>query len=177
MGGHALDYDDVADPIYGHPSIALYPALFAIAEAEGKSSAELLDAYVAGFEVAMAISTALPIRPHYSRGWHSTATVGVLAATAATSRLLGLSVETTKNALGIATSSASGSRQNFGTQTKPLHPGLAGAQRGDRGAARAKRVYRRHGNTRSATGIFRHVRRGEQSQRGATVARLPVVHP
>jgi 2-methylcitrate dehydratase PrpD len=122
---HALDYDDVSDPMYGHPSVALYPALVAVAQSEGCSGTDLLDAYVVGFEITGAIASALPILPHYFRGWHSTATVGVLASTAALCRLLHLDVETTRRALGIAASSASGSRQNFGTNTKPLHPGLS----------------------------------------------------
>ena len=122
---HALDFDDVSDPMYGHPSVALYPALVALAQSEGCSGADLLDAYVVGFEVTGAIASALPILPHYYRGWHSTATVGVLASTAAACRLLHLDVETTRRALGIAASTASGSRQNFGTNTKPLHPGLS----------------------------------------------------
>src|SRR5262245_29630185 len=33
--------------------------------------------------------------------------------------------EATRHALGIVASTASGSRQNFGSMTKPLHPGLA----------------------------------------------------
>lgn len=126
MAGHALDYDDVTDPLSGHPSVALVPALLAVAEHEGASGEELLGAYVIGFEVACAVAAGLPIRPHYAKGWHSTATVGVLAATAGVCRLLGASVDTTRNALGIAASMASGSQQNFGTMTKPLHPGLAG---------------------------------------------------
>jgi 2-methylcitrate dehydratase PrpD len=125
MGAHALDYDDVSDPMYGHPSVALYPALLAVAQSEGASGAALLDAYVVGFQVAGAIAAALPIRAHYSKGWHSTATVGVLASTAGLCHLLDLPVQVTRQALGIAASSASGSRQNFGTNTKPLHPGLS----------------------------------------------------
>ena len=122
---HALDYDDVSDPMYGHPSVALYPALVAVAQSEGCSGADLLDAYVVGYEVTGAVASALPILPHYYAGWHSTATVGVIASTAAICRLLHLDVERTRWALGIAASSASGSRQNFGTNTKPLHPGLS----------------------------------------------------
>lgn len=126
MAGHALDFDDVAHLLYGHPSIALYPALLAVAEGEHASGRELLEAYVIGYEIACAVSDGLPIRRHYARGWHSTATVGVVAATAATCRLLGATLAETRNALGIAASMAGGSRQNFGTMTKPLHPGLSG---------------------------------------------------
>jgi 2-methylcitrate dehydratase PrpD len=123
--GHALDYDDVSDTLYGHPTVALVPPLLAIAESRGLSGRQLVEAYSVGFDVAIAISHALPVRPHFDRGWHATASVGVMAATAALSRLMGLSVEKTRNALGIAGSNVGSSRQNFGTMTKPLHPGMS----------------------------------------------------
>ncbi|HVW18849.1 MAG TPA: MmgE/PrpD family protein [Solirubrobacteraceae bacterium] len=126
MASHALDYDDVVDALYGHPSAAMFPSLLAVAEQEAASGRMLLDAYVIGFQVICAVAAGLPIRKHYSRGWHSTATVGVLGATAALCRLLALPQTQVRRALGMAASMASGSRQNFGTMTKPLHPGLAG---------------------------------------------------
>ncbi|HEY6492723.1 MAG TPA: MmgE/PrpD family protein [Trebonia sp.] len=125
LAAHALDYDDVAHPIYGHPSVALIPALLAVAEDRGSSGRELLDAYIVGFEVICALAAGLNIRPHYARGWHSTGTTGVVAAAAAAGRLMGLPADQVRHALGIAASMASGSRQNFGTMTKPLHPGLS----------------------------------------------------
>ena len=123
--GHALDYDDVADQIYGHPSVVLVPAVLAVAEATGASGRDALAAYAAGFDVCCAVAAGMDVRAHYAHGWHSTATIGVLGATAAVARLLGLDAGRTRHALGIAASTASGSRQNFGTMTKPLHPGLA----------------------------------------------------
>ena len=123
--GHALDFDDVADEIKGHPSVVLVPALLAIAETNANSGRELLEAYVVGFEVACAIARGLPVERHYRRGWHATATIGVVAAACAAGRLLRLDQARVRNALGIAASMASGSRQNFGTMTKPLHAGLA----------------------------------------------------
>jgi 2-methylcitrate dehydratase PrpD len=123
--GHALDYDDVIDEIKGHPSVVLVPALLALAEANARSGRELLEAYVVGLEVACALARGLPVEAHYRRGWHATATVGVLGATAGAGRLLGLDESRVRHALGIAASMASGSRQNFGTMTKPLHAGLA----------------------------------------------------
>jgi 2-methylcitrate dehydratase PrpD len=123
--GHALDYDDVADEVRGHPSVVLVAALLALAEARGSSGRALLEAYSVGFEVACAIAAGLPVGAHYRRGWHATATVGILGAVAGAGRLLGLDRTRLLNALGIAASMASGSRQNFGTMTKPLHAGLA----------------------------------------------------
>jgi 2-methylcitrate dehydratase PrpD len=123
--GHALDYDDVADEIKGHPSVVLVSALLALAEARDCRGSDLLDAFVVGFEVGCAIAGALRVEAHYRQGWHATATVGVLGAVAGAGRLLNLPTATVQNALGIAASMASGSRQNFGTMTKPLHAGLA----------------------------------------------------
>jgi 2-methylcitrate dehydratase PrpD len=123
--GHALDFDDVADEIKGHPSVVLVPTLLGIAEANGNSGRELLEAYVLGFEVACAIARGLPVEQHYRRGWHATATIGVIAAACGAGRLLRLDEVRMRHALGIAASMASGSRQNFGTMTKPLHAGKA----------------------------------------------------
>ena len=123
--GHALDYDDVADQIYGHPSVVLAPTVLALAQATGATGRAALDAYALGFDVNDAIAAGMDVRAHYQHGWHSTATIGVLGAAAAAARLLRLDAARTRHALGIAASMASGSRQNFGTMTKPLHPGLA----------------------------------------------------
>ena len=123
--GHALDYDDVSDTLYGHPTVALVPPLLAMAESRGLSGRELVEAYSIGFDVAVAIALALPVWPHFDRGWHATASIGGMSATAALCRLMKLSVEQTRNALGIAGSMVVSSRQNFGTMTKPLHPGLS----------------------------------------------------
>jgi 2-methylcitrate dehydratase PrpD len=75
--------------------------------------------------VACAIARGLPVESHYRRGWHATATIGILGAVAGAGRLARLDETRLRNALGIAASMAGGSRQNFGTMTKPLHAGLA----------------------------------------------------
>jgi 2-methylcitrate dehydratase PrpD len=62
---------------------------------------------------------------HTDRDWHPTAIYGTMAAAAAASKLLGLDAEKTRMALGIAGSEAGGLRRNFGTMTKPFHPGQA----------------------------------------------------
>jgi 2-methylcitrate dehydratase PrpD len=81
-------------------------------------------AYLVGFEVSASLGAALNPE-HYARGWHATATLGTLGATAAAARLLGLEAEETRHALGIAASLASGLKENFGSMTKPYHAGHA----------------------------------------------------
>ncbi|MET8352581.1 MmgE/PrpD family protein [Micromonospora sp. NPDC005206] len=123
--GHALDFDDVTDVAMGHPSVVLWPAIVAAGQQTGASGQAMLDAYVVGFVVHAAVARAMDVPAHYSTGWHSTATIGILGATAGVARLSGLSDDATRRAIGLAASMAGGSRQNFGTMTKPLHPGLA----------------------------------------------------
>ncbi|MFA4909535.1 MAG: MmgE/PrpD family protein [Desulfobacteria bacterium] len=122
--GHALDYDDMGG--FGHPSVALAPAVLAIGESIGTSGKDVLAAYVIGFEVAVCLCGPL-MESHYTRGWHSTDNFGTLGAAAALTWLLKLNVHQVRMALGIAASLAGGLRQNFGTMTKPLHAGQAAA--------------------------------------------------
>ena len=121
---HALDYDDTNHPAYAHPSAVLVPALLAIAPRCQATGAQMVDAYIAGFEVFGKLGRALNTQ-HYKRGWHATGTFGALASAVACGRMLGLGAAQMVTALGIAASSASGLRANFGSMVKPLHAGLA----------------------------------------------------
>jgi 2-methylcitrate dehydratase PrpD len=121
---HALDYDDVAGSMGGHPSAMLIPALIPLAESLGSSGAELVTAYVAGFETENRLGRGVH-HHHYDKGWHPTATLGIFGTVAGAARLLHLPVAETAIALGMAASFASGLKANFGTMTKPLHVGHA----------------------------------------------------
>ena len=122
--GHALDFDDIHDETQGHPSTVILPATLAVGEMAGASGARVIEAYVVGLEVMAKIGAAIGPRA-YAKGWHATAMLGPLAAAVAAGKLLGLGAEGLERALGIAVSFAGGSRQNFGTMTKPLHAGWA----------------------------------------------------
>jgi 2-methylcitrate dehydratase PrpD len=134
---HALDYDDMCFVSLAHPSAPLVPAALAVSEVRGASGQAVLDAYVLGFEIEARIGKRIHPR-HYQRGWHATSTLGSLGAAAACSRLLGLDRTATGHALAIASSQASGLKENFGTMLKPLHAGLA-AQNGVLAALLAER--------------------------------------
>lgn len=122
---HALDFDDVDDSLIGHPSAVLVPAALAVAEDVGAAGHQLVAGYWVGLLTMRALAAAIDIQAHYSRGWHSTGTLGALGAAATVSRMLDLSRPQTQHALGIAASLSGGSRQNFGSMTKPLHAGVA----------------------------------------------------
>jgi 2-methylcitrate dehydratase PrpD len=122
IAGHALDYDDVN--AMGHPSVPVCFTALAAAEDAEAAGRDLLAAYVAGVEVETKVNRAFG-ESHYLLGWHSTGTIGVWGAAAAAAKIYRLSEERTAVAFGIAASQACGLRRNFGTMTKPYHPGHA----------------------------------------------------
>lgn len=122
--GHALDYDDVSWTMIGHPSVAVLPAVLALAEEQALSGRDTLLAYIIGFEICAKLGAVMNPR-HYEQGWHATGTLGTMGAAAAAARIKGLDPQQVRWVMGIASSSASGIRQNFGTDTKPFHAGNA----------------------------------------------------
>lgn len=122
---HLLDLDDTHEDVRGHPSAVLWPALLAAAEDADRLDA-LMAAYTVGLEVMARLGRALG-SAHYRAGWHPTATTGPLGAAAALAHLRGLDEQTTARALSLAASRSGGLRAQFGTETKPLHAGLAAA--------------------------------------------------
>lgn len=121
---HALDFDDVHQDMGGHPSVPVLSALLPVAEDVGASGRDLLRSFAIGTDVEIRLANAM--NPgHYERGWHPTAVLGTMGATAAVGDLLDLDIDELRNAMGIAASKAAGMKGNFGTMTKPLHVGDA----------------------------------------------------
>ena len=124
ISGHVLDYDDVSEPMYGHPTVAVLPACLALGEELDVSGKDLLESYIIGLEVTVKLSYGMN-PAHYEHGWHSTCTLGSMGAAAAAAKLLGLKGEQLRTALALAASQAGGLQQNFGTMIKPFHSGRA----------------------------------------------------
>jgi 2-methylcitrate dehydratase PrpD len=122
---HALDFDDVNLAMPGHPSVAILPALLALAEERGSSGADVLAAFVAGYELQCRIGKTIAPGHYDGLGFHATATVGSFGAAAACAHLLGLDADRFATALGIAGTQAAGLKSMFGTMCKPLHAGKA----------------------------------------------------
>jgi len=119
---HAFAMDDVA---FGcHPSAVLMPALLAEGEALGASGAEVLRAYIVGFEILADLACREP-DPLQPKGWHPTAMLGPVAVAGAIANLRKLDPRQSAQAVGIAASMTGGLVANFGTQTKALHAGRA----------------------------------------------------
>ena len=121
---HTFDFDDTHLKTIIHPAGPVASAILALAEHTGSSGRELIDDLVLGIDVSCRVGNAM-YPEHYDRGWHITGSTGTLGAAAACARLLKLDVHKTAMALGIAASQPIGMREQFGTMTKPFHPGAA----------------------------------------------------
>ncbi|WP_225028278.1 MmgE/PrpD family protein [Xinfangfangia pollutisoli] len=121
---HMLDYDDSNSHLFGHVSVAVLPALLALAEQQKASGAQLIHAFICGFETAARFGNTVS-KFQYTNGWHPTTTVGLFGAVAACGVLAGLDQRQMAMAIGIATHLASGVKSNFGSMTKPLGVGNA----------------------------------------------------
>jgi 2-methylcitrate dehydratase PrpD len=146
ISSHTFDFDDTHLKTIIHPAGPVASAALALAEHNGASGRATIDALVLGIDVACRVGNAI-YPDHYDRGWHITGSTGMLGAAAACSRLLRLDSQRTMMALGIAASQPIGVREQFGSMTKPFHPGGA-ARAGLMAALMAK-----HGYTSSARAI------------------------
>jgi 2-methylcitrate dehydratase PrpD len=124
ISSHTFDFDDTHLKTIIHPAGPVASALLALAEHNNVTGRELIDALVLGIDVSCRVGNAM-YPDHYDRGWHITGSTGTLGAAAACARLLKLDTQQTAMALGIAASQPVGMREQFGTMTKPYHPGAA----------------------------------------------------
>ena len=120
---HARIQDD-AHPA-GHMGTVILPAALALAETRGCTGAQLLEAIVSGYEVALRIGRD-HARDLSERGFRTTPIYGAIGAAAACARLLALDAERTMNALSLTTHAAAGLRQfaDAGTDEHPYQAGL-----------------------------------------------------
>jgi 2-methylcitrate dehydratase PrpD len=146
ISSHTFDFDDTHLKTIIHPAGPVASAALALAEHLGASGRALIDALVLGIDVSCRVGNAM-YPDHYDRGWHITGSTGSLGAAAACARLLRLDAHKTAMAMGIAASQPIGVREQFGTMTKPFHPGAA-ARAGLMAALMAQ-----HGYTASAKAL------------------------
>ena len=98
-------YSDVHVPSGGHFTAVLLPVLLAVSEVREISGPQALTAYVAGYEVAARLASAVgPNRQH----WHMTSVAGTMGAAAAAGRLLGLPPEPLRQAFVLAAGETAG---------------------------------------------------------------------
>ena len=136
-----FELDDVHRQGILHVGAVTMPALIAVTELKpGMSGAEFLTSAVAGYEIGPRVGKCMG-QEHITQGWHSGATLGVFSAAAGAARGLGLDVEKTVHALGIAGTQASGLMAvQYGAMAKRLHAGRS-SQSGLYGALLASNGY------------------------------------
>ncbi|MET4060326.1 2-methylcitrate dehydratase PrpD [Arthrobacter sp. UYP6] len=126
---HGLELDDTFEEASLHPGVVVFPSLLAVAEEQGSTFGEVLDAAVVGYDVMCHMGVVLGAAESYGRGFHPTGVAGAIGAGAAVSRLRGLDEDQTGNAIGIAADLAAGSLEflSDGAWTKRLNAGHAAA--------------------------------------------------
>lgn len=121
---HALDFDDYELSGSSHASGSILGALLSLAAAEKLTVGSVCEAWAVGYEALLVLGAALGYG-HYAKGWHTSLTLGPIAAAAASARVLGLDAARTAHALTLASSSSAGSLRQTGFDAKALHGGLA----------------------------------------------------
>src|SRR5713226_9094480 len=103
---HAFEMDNLTWPSTGvHPGATLLAPGLAVAQERGIGGRELIAAVVAGAEVMIRIGRATQHRNEI-RGFHAPGTTGPFGAAISGGRLMGLTAEGMRNAVGVAGSLA-----------------------------------------------------------------------
>jgi 2-methylcitrate dehydratase PrpD len=133
--GHGEDYDNTFEGCPVHSGVVIVPALLAAANRYNLAAPDVARGIVVGIEVMCRLGLVADKAVHKA-GFHPTAVLGAMSAAAGVAAALRLDRASTRNALGVAGSMASGIIEYLadGTSTKRLHPGWA-AQSGMRAAA------------------------------------------
>jgi 2-methylcitrate dehydratase PrpD len=139
---HAFELDALCEPSVGmHPGAALAVPGFAVAQGRKKSGRELIEAFVAGFEVLYRIGQATHHSPE-KIGFHAPGVMGVYGAATVAAKLFNESADQMAHAFGIAGSMSSGLMEFSRSvgQVKRLHLGRT-AEGGFLAAALAREGY------------------------------------
>jgi 2-methylcitrate dehydratase PrpD len=122
--GHIFDYDDDHREGTMHPSVAVFPAVFALGEKKKVTGKEFIRAFILGLEVMIRTGEAFLGKTYY-QGFHPTGTCGVFGAALGSSMILGLNAEQAAWAMGLAGSFAAGTLEwaTEGSWQKPIQAG------------------------------------------------------
>ncbi len=120
--GHCLDYEIQGFPPT-HGTSSCLPSALALAEHHHAPGERVITAYVLGWEIQGRLRAASA--PATAPAYHPPGLVGPLGGAAAAAKTLGLDMDQTLMALGIAASRTGGLTANTGTMVKSTHPGNA----------------------------------------------------
>lgn len=144
---HVVEQDDLHNSSVFHPATIVFSALVAAAQERGSTGKEFLTAAIVGYETGIRVGEFLG-RSHYVH-FHTTATVGAIAAAAAVSNLIKLDEEKVGHAMGTAGTKAAGLWEFLvdGADSKQVHTagaasaGLMAAYSAEYGITGAKRIF------------------------------------
>ena len=139
---HGEDFDNTFEGCPVHPGAVVVPAALAVAEAEGLTGPDLLRGLAAGHELMCRLGLAAGKATH-AAGFHPTAVIGAMGASAAVAAATRAPAAATVDAFGIAGSMASGIIEYLtdGSWTKRMHAGWA-AHAGLRAVAMGRAGFR-----------------------------------
>ncbi len=121
---HARELDDIHDRAHVHPSITIFPAVLATAEAAGGiRGSEFIVALALGMDLACRMGLAT----QKDTGWHWSTNYGYMGAALASGKILKLNAKEMHDALGIAYSMTGGTMQNLADAAvmKRVQPGFS----------------------------------------------------
>ncbi len=124
---HFIEQDDVHNASVFHPAAVIFPPVLAVAQDLGSTGQEIILASVAGYEAGIRIGEFLG-RHHYTI-FHTTGTVGTVAAAVAVAKLLRLNATQCLDAIGSAGTQAAGLWEFLrdAADSKQLHTAHAAA--------------------------------------------------
>ncbi|WP_240419489.1 MmgE/PrpD family protein [Paenibacillus periandrae] len=127
IAAHALEMDDFHPLAKIHMGTVVVPAAITLGEFHRISGKQLLAALAVGYEIGIRIGMGVGTSSHRMRGWHATSTIGIFGATLSAAKIIGMDVEQTVSALGIAGTQSSGlwAFMEDGASNKKLHAGHA----------------------------------------------------
>ena len=109
---HAIDYDDVHDDAFIHPSSSVVPTALTVGELVGASGKDVITAVALGNDLSCRLGYAAANVPESNALlWMLPVMQGTYASTAAAAKLLGLSEDQTLAAFGLALHRAGGSEE------------------------------------------------------------------
>lgn len=122
--GHIYDFDDDHREGTMHPTVAVLPAVLALAEKQKVTGKQFIRAFVAGLEVMIRAGEAFLGKSYY-QGFHPTGTCGVFGSAMGSSLILNLNPKQIAWALGLAGSFSAGTLEwgTEGSMQKPLQAG------------------------------------------------------
>lgn len=112
---------DVYRPALCHITPEVVPPLLEASATRRVDGRTLLAAFAAGLEVTARLGLGIDYESFRARGWHAPGVIGPFGGVAAVSRVLGLDDDTTRGALGLALSQASGTFAALGTPAVKFH--------------------------------------------------------